>query len=165
MAKSAGNSEKFGKNQRHVKVLIQRVSSACVVVEDVTVGKIDAGLLIFLGVAKGDTSVDIAYLVQKVAHLRLFNDADGKMNLSLLDIKGSALVVSQFTLYGDCRKGRRPSFDQAAPPDIARGHYEEFVDLLKKLGIPVETGVFQADMKVHLVNNGPVTISCESNGS
>lgn len=146
-----------------MRALIQRVASARVEVDGAVTGQISSGLLILLGVAKEDTVADAAYLVTKIANLRIFSDDAGKMNLSLLDTGGEALVVSQFTLYGDCRKGRRPSFDRAAPPELARALYEEFVELLRKEYISVATGIFQADMKVHLTNEGPVTILCESN--
>jgi D-aminoacyl-tRNA deacylase len=121
--------------------------------------------LILLGVAKPDTAADAALLVEKILHLRIFPDAAGKMNRSLLDIQGGMLVVSQFTLYGDCRKGRRPGFDAAAPAEQARSLYETFVDLARRSGLRVETGVFQAHMDVSLVNDGPVTLMLESDGT
>jgi D-tyrosyl-tRNA(Tyr) deacylase len=146
-----------------MRALLQRVREARVEVAGAAAGSIGRGLLILLGVARTDGEADATALAAKVAHLRIFSDAAGKMNLSLLDTGGGALVVSQFTLYGDTRKGRRPSFDQAAPPELARRLYETFVAELRRLGVErVETGVFQADMQVHLVNDGPVTIQCES---
>jgi D-aminoacyl-tRNA deacylase len=126
------------------------------------VGEIGAGLLVLLGVAKGDTAADAEFLAAKIAGLRIFSDDAGKMNLSLLDTGGALLAVSQFTLYGDCRKGRRPSFDHAAPPEEARALYEYFVEAVRRTGVRVETGVFQADMAVSLVNDGPVTLIVES---
>jgi D-tyrosyl-tRNA(Tyr) deacylase len=134
-----------------------------VVVEGAVVGEIGAGLLILLGVAKPDTAADAAFLVEKVVNLRVFQDAAGKMNLSLLDTGGSLLVVSQFTLYGDCRKGRRPGFDAAAPAEQARALYESFVEIARRSGLRVETGVFQAHMEVALVNDGPLTLMLETN--
>ena len=125
--------------------------------------KINAGLLILLGVAKPDTVADAAVLVEKVLNLRIFRDAEGKMNRSLLDTRGSLLVVSQFTLYGDCRKGRRPGFDAAAPAEQARALYESFVEIARRSGLQVETGVFQAHMEVGLINDGPVTLMLETN--
>jgi D-tyrosyl-tRNA(Tyr) deacylase len=129
-----------------------------VVVQGSVVGEIGAGMLILLGVAKPDTVADVEYLTEKVLNLRIFPDADGKMNRSLLDTGGSLLVVSQFTLYGDCRKGRRPGFDAAAPAEQARALYESFVEFARRSGLRVETGVFQAHMEVALVNDGPVTL-------
>ncbi len=126
------------------------------------VGSIGAGLLVLLGVAKGDTRADAEYLADKVVGLRIFSDEAGKMNRSLLETGGGLLVVSQFTLYGDCRKGRRPSFDMAAGQEDARSLYEHFVNSVRSREIPVQTGMFQASMDVHLVNEGPVTIICES---
>lgn len=145
-----------------MRALVQRVSHARVEVDGSVTGEIGHGLLIFLGVAKGDEVDDAIYLADKIAGLRIFNDTRGKMNLDLRNAGGQALVVSQFTLYGDCRKGRRPSFDLAAPPELARSLYAQFIDLLSKQGVVVATGIFQADMKVHLMNDGPVTVLCES---
>ena len=146
-----------------MRALLQRVREARVEVEAGVAGSIGPGLLILLGVGREDTAETASLLAAKVANLRIFSDAAGKMNLSLLDVAGGALVVSQFTLYGDTRKGRRPSFDQAAPPATANQLYEAFVADLRRLGVArVETGVFQADMQVHLINDGPVTILCET---
>ncbi len=125
-------------------------------------GKIGPGLLVLLGVGQGDSEKDVVYLADKVAGLRIFEDDGGKMNLAVGDVGGGVLVVSQFTLYGDVRKGRRPSFDAAAPPDEANRLYEHFCGLLRAKGLPVETGVFQAMMDVELVNQGPVTILLDS---
>jgi D-tyrosyl-tRNA(Tyr) deacylase len=141
-----------------VRAVVQRVSSARVEVDGEATGSIGRGLLVLLGVGQGDTEKQAAWLAEKTASLRIFEDDAGKMNLSVQDIGGSILVVSQFTLYGDCRKGRRPSFTDAAPPDLADRLYQFFVSHLRALGVPVETGVFQAKMEVHLVNDGPVTI-------
>lgn len=146
-----------------MRALLQRVTQASVVVEGSVVGKIGAGLLILLGVAKTDTAADAAFLAEKTLNLRIFPDAGGKMNLSLLDIQGGLLAVSQFTLYGDCRKGRRPGFDAAAPAEQARALYESFVEIARRSGLQVETGVFQAHMEVALVNDGPVTFLLETN--
>jgi D-tyrosyl-tRNA(Tyr) deacylase len=145
-----------------MRAVLQRVAYAKVEVEGAVVGEIGAGLLALLGVAKGDTRPDAELLAVKVSQLRIFNDADGKMNRSVLDTGGSILVVSQFTLYGDCRRGRRPSFDSAAPPEDARALYEHFLGSLRQTGVPIEAGVFQADMKVSLLNDGPVTLIVES---
>jgi D-tyrosyl-tRNA(Tyr) deacylase len=125
-------------------------------------GKIDQGLLVLVGVGKGDGEKDVAYMVSKLPDLRIFEDASGKFNLSLRETGGGMLVVSQFTLYGDCRKGRRPSFTDAAEPAEAKKLYEQLVFKLREQGIPVETGEFQAKMEVHLVNDGPVTILLDS---
>jgi D-aminoacyl-tRNA deacylase len=145
-----------------MRAVVQRVSRAKVTVEGTVTGEIGLGLLILLGVGKQDTSAVAASMAEKLANLRIFEDAAGKMNLSLLDVKGSALVVSQFTLYGDARGQRRPSFISAAPPDLAKELYEEFCAALKKLGVNVGTGIFQAMMSVELVNEGPVTILVDS---
>ena len=145
-----------------MRAVVQRVSSASVSVDGEVVGSIERGFVVLLGVGGEDDTSDITYLADKVAHLRIFPDDDDRMNLSLLDIGGTALVVSQFTLYGDCRRGRRPSFTEAAPPDRADALYEEFVAALSERGVPVETGVFRAMMDVQLVNDGPVTILLDS---
>jgi D-aminoacyl-tRNA deacylase len=145
-----------------MRVVVQRVSRAKVTVENKVTGEIGAGLMILLGVGKADSSAVAAAMAEKVANLRVFEDTAGKMNLSLLDVQGSALVVSQFTLYGDARGQRRPSFIAAAPPELAKKLYEEFCEALRKLGIMVGTGIFQAMMSVELVNEGPVTILIDS---
>ena len=145
-----------------MRLVIQRVRSARVTVEGRVVGEIAAGVVVLLGAGKEDTPAAALYLAEKTAELRIFNDAQGKMNLSLLDTRGAALVVSQFTLYGDVRRGRRPGFDRAAPAEEARLLYEEYLRCLRGLGVRVETGVFQAHMQVDLVNDGPVTILVDS---
>ncbi len=145
-----------------MRAVLQRVKQAKVEVDTKTVGEIQRGFLIFLGVAKGDTTDDADFLSQKISQLRIFEDPQGKMNLSLADLDASVLVVSQFTLYGDCRKGRRPSFDQAAPPEQAERLYEYFVECFRGFGITTQTGVFRAMMKVSLTNDGPVTFMLES---
>ena len=145
-----------------MRAVIQRVQSASVCVDGRMTGKIDRGLLVLVGVGKGDGEKDIAYMVSKLPDLRIFEDASGKFNLSLREAGGGMLVVSQFTLYGDCRKGRRPSFTDAAEPAEAKKLYEQLVFKLQEQGIPVETGEFQAKMEVHLVNDGPVTILLDS---
>ena len=145
-----------------MRAVIQRVSQASVIVAEETVGAIDQGLMVLLGVAQGDTSKDSAYLADKTAGLRIFEDDEGKMNRSVADIGGSILVVSQFTLLGDCRKGRRPGFTDAAPPELADKLYEEYVHALRSQGVTVATGVFRANMQVALVNDGPVTIMLDS---
>ncbi|HET8548297.1 MAG TPA: D-aminoacyl-tRNA deacylase [Bryobacteraceae bacterium] len=145
-----------------MRAVLQRVSTARVIVNGDTVGEIGPGLVVLLGVSKSDTEADADYLVNKIVHLRIFSDAGGKLNLSLKDTAGSLLVVSQFTLYGDCRKGRRPSYDEAATPARARSLYEYFVRTAREAGITVETGVFQASMSVQLSNEGPVTLVCDS---
>jgi len=145
-----------------MRAVVQRVNKAKVVIGSDIVGEIDRGLLIFLGVGKGDKSDDAEYLASKIAHLRIFGDDEGKMNLSLLETGGEALVVSQFTLWGDCNKGRRPSFIRAADPAIANDLYQKFIYLLKGKGIQVAEGRFQEMMDVHLVNDGPVTMLLDS---
>lgn len=145
-----------------MKAVIQRTKSAEVRVQDEIVGKINNGLVVLLGVTHGDTPEDVDYLVQKIIHLRIFEDEDGKMNLSLKDVEGSILSVSQFTLYGDTKKGRRPNFTEAAPPEQAKELYDLFNKRLKEEGIAVETGVFGAMMDVEFVNSGPVTFILES---
>jgi D-aminoacyl-tRNA deacylase len=145
-----------------MRAVVQRVSSARVTVDDRVTGEIGAGLLVLLGVEQGDGLPDLQYLTAKIRDLRIFADEAGKMNLSVLDTRGAVLVVSQFTLSGDARNGRRPSFATAAPPQIARALYEEVVRELKASGLRVETGEFQAMMQVALVNDGPVTILLDS---
>jgi D-tyrosyl-tRNA(Tyr) deacylase len=147
-----------------MKLVIQRVSQASVVIDGGTVGTIRTGLVVFIGISRSDTLADADYLSDKVLGLRIFPDESGKMNRNIAEAGGSLLVVSQFTLYGDCRRGRRPSFDQAAPPEQARETYDYFVSTLRRGPVPVETGVFQAMMEVHLVNEGPITILVESDG-
>ena len=145
-----------------MRAVVQRVSSARVAVNDEVVGAIERGFLILLGIAGDDTDADVIYTAQKVIGLRVFEDDAGKMNLALSDVGGAMLVVSQFTLYGDCRKGRRPSFIEAAPPELAERLYRAFVAEVRGQGIPVETGRFQAQMEVSLVNDGPVTLLVDS---
>ena len=145
-----------------MRAVVQRVTSARVTVDDRLTGEIDAGLLILLGVEEGDGPSDVQYIASKVRDLRIFSDEAGKMNRSVLDRQGGVLVVSQFTLSGDARNGRRPSFASAAPPQIARALYEDVVQELKTSGLRVATGEFQAMMQVALVNDGPVTILLDS---
>jgi len=145
-----------------MKAVVQRVLRAQVSVGDEVVGSIGRGLLVLLGVAVEDTSADVVWMANKLAGLRVFEDAAGKMNISVRDISGGLLVVSQFTLLGDCRKGFRPSFGHAAPPEQARPLYDSLVDLLQQQGMPVETGRFQTEMRVELVNDGPVTLLLDS---
>jgi D-tyrosyl-tRNA(Tyr) deacylase len=145
-----------------MRAVLQRVCRARVTVEGAVSGEIAAGVLVLLGVGKGDSPTAAAYLAEKTAQLRIFNDAQGKMNISLLESGGAALVVSQFTLFGDVRRGRRPAFDQAAPPAEACQLYEEYVRCLRLQGVRVETGVFQKHMEVELLNDGPVTILLDS---
>ena len=148
-----------------MRAVVQRVSRSEVTVDGRTTGKINKGLLVLLGVTHGDTSKDVDYIVDKTINLRIFEDKNDKMNLSLKDIGGEMLAVSQFTLYGDCRKGRRPSFTNAAAPEEADKLYQEFVKKVSEQGINTETGEFGAHMMVDLVNDGPVTILLESNKS
>src|SRR6201993_3651650 len=148
-----------------MRAVVQRVSRAKVTVEGSVAGEIGPGLMILLGVGKEDTSQVAAAMAEKVANLRIFEDEQGKMNRSLLDVKGSALAVSQFTLYGDARGQRRPSFITAAPPELAKSLYEEFCEALRKLGVTVATGIFQTMMSVELVNEGPVTILLDSDNT
>ncbi len=144
-----------------MKAVIQRVTSASVTVGDIVVGQIGSGIMILLGVEKGDAEPQADWLVDKICGLRMFSDNDGKMNLSVHDISGGLLVVSQFTLAGNCSKGKRPSFDTAAPADEGKRLYEYFIVAARRTGLPVETGIFQADMRVSLVNDGPVTFILE----
>ena len=145
-----------------MKAVIQRVSRASVVVEGETVGKIGTGFLVLLGAGRDDTEEDVRYVAGKIAGMRIFSDPEGKFNLSLADVGGAILLVSQFTLYADTRKGRRPSFIVAAPPDLAEALVERCAQLLREEGIQVETGRFGAHMKVSLLNDGPVTIILDS---
>jgi len=145
-----------------MRAVVQRVSRASVTVEGRVTGEIASGLMILLGVGREDTSAIAASMAEKVANLRIFEDGQGKMNRSLLDVKGAALVVSQFTLYGDARGQRRPSFISAAPPEMAKALYEEFTRAMQTLGVSVATGIFQTMMSVELVNEGPVTILLDS---
>ena len=141
-----------------MRAVVQRVKSASVHVDGQLVSEITSGLLIFLGISGTDQQSDVDYLATKIANLRIFRDDELRMNQSLLDVDGQTLVVSQFTLYGDCRKGRRPSFTAAAKPEKANALYQAFMDQLSQMGIPVQAGVFQAMMDVELVNDGPVTL-------
>lgn len=148
-----------------MRAVIQRVSRASVTVDGAITGSIGQGLLVFLGVGKDDTQTDIDFIADKVANLRIFEDADGKMNLSVQDIGGSVLLISQFTLFGDCRKGRRPDFTAAGPPDMANRLYEQTIDAVKEKGVPVETGIFAAHMDIDALNDGPVTLILDSKRS
>ncbi len=145
-----------------MRAVIQRVSQANVKVDNVVTGAIEKGLLILLGVHSTDTDKDIRWLAEKIINLRIFDDAKGIMNLSLSDVNGQLLVVSQFTLYGDCRKGRRPSWSSAAPPQKAQQLYLNFIDECTRIGFPPQTGTFQAEMEVTLTNQGPVTLLLDS---
>lgn len=145
-----------------MKAVIQRVTEAAVVVDGETVGDIDRGVLVLVGVEKGDSERDAQWLADKIVGLRIFEDDDGKMNRAVRDIGGRILAVSQFTLAGNCAKGRRPSFDTAAPPAEARRLYDCFVEQVRQQDVIVATGIFQADMKVQLINDGPVTFILES---
>ena len=145
-----------------MRAVIQRVKSGSVAVDDKIGGSIGKGFVVLLGVNEKDTGADVLYMVDKTVNLRIFEDDNEKMNLSLLDIKGELLVVSQFTLYGDCRKGRRPNFMSAARPEKAEELYNEFVKKCRELGVKTETGTFQAYMKVNIENDGPVTVIVDS---
>ncbi|HOS68562.1 MAG TPA: D-aminoacyl-tRNA deacylase [Bacillota bacterium] len=145
-----------------MRAVIQRVNSGSVAVDDKIVGSINKGFVVLLGVSEKDTEADVLYMVDKTVNMRIFEDDNEKMNLSLLDIKGELLVVSQFTLYGDCRKGRRPNFMSAARPEKAEELYNEFVRKCRELGVKTETGTFQAYMKVNIENDGPVTVIVDS---
>lgn len=145
-----------------MRLVLQRVTRASVNVHDSTVGAIRTGVVVFLGIAKSDTAADADYLLDKLLGLRIFPDDAGKMNRNVREAGGALLIVSQFTLYADCRKGRRPGFDQAAPPERAKALYNYFVESAQRGPVPVETGVFQAMMEVHIVNHGPVTIVIDS---
>lgn len=145
-----------------MRAVIQRVKSAQVYVDGRVTGRIGKGLLVLLGVGKGDDKDDLSFLISKIPELRIFEDPSGKFNLSLKEINGEILIVSQFTLYGDCRKGRRPSFTEAEEPARAKNLYEQFVSALRGQGVPVQTGEFQAKMEVHLINDGPVTLLLDS---
>ncbi|RKU22720.1 D-tyrosyl-tRNA(Tyr) deacylase [Candidatus Poribacteria bacterium] len=145
-----------------MRAVVQRVKSASVTVEGERVSEIGAGVLIFLGVAHDDTTTELEYIANKIVNLRIFEDEEGKMNRSLLETGGAALVVSQFTLYGDCRRGRRPSFINAARPEVANALYEQFITRLNQQNVPTQGGTFQAMMDVQLINDGPVTILLDS---
>ncbi|SKC70113.1 D-aminoacyl-tRNA deacylase [Maledivibacter halophilus] len=145
-----------------MRAVVQRVTKANVMVQNEKVGDIDKGLLVLLGVEDGDNKEDVKYMVEKITNLRIFEDENEKLNLSVLDIKGKILAVSQFTLLGDCRKGRRPNFMKAAKPDIANKLYEDFVGKAREKGLEVETGVFREHMVINLSNDGPVTILVDS---
>ncbi|MFN3327706.1 MAG: D-aminoacyl-tRNA deacylase [Fervidobacterium pennivorans] len=145
-----------------MRAVVQRVTKASVSVDNEVVGKISNGIVILLGVGKDDTEEDAKYLAEKIVNLRIFDDEDGKMNFSLLDVKGQALIISQFTLYGDCRRGRRPSYSDSAPPDLAKALYEKFIELVKNYDVHVETGIFAAHMLVEIHNDGPVTLLLDS---
>lgn len=145
-----------------MRAVIQRVSNASVIVDEKIVGEIGEGLLVLLGVGEEDNEKDVEYMVNKIVGLRIFQDENDKMNLSLTDVKGELLVISQFTLYGDVRKGKRPSFSTSAKPDIGEKLYEKFVQMTKELEIKTETGIFGANMDVKLLNQGPVTILIDS---
>ncbi|MGI6145339.1 MAG: D-tyrosyl-tRNA(Tyr) deacylase [Clostridia bacterium] len=146
-----------------MRAVVQRVKSGSVLVGEETVGKIGRGLVVFLGVGQNDQEADVDYLANKIINLRIFEDDAGKLNLSLKDINGEILVVSQFTLYGDCRNGRRPSFTEAAAPEVANALYQLFIKKILEQGITVATGIFQAEMLVKIENDGPVTMLLDSN--
>jgi D-aminoacyl-tRNA deacylase len=145
-----------------MRAVVQRVSRATVYIDGISTAKIGRGLVIFLGISGGDSTTDLNWMADKIIHLRIFPDDDGKMNISLADMGGEMLIVSQFTLYGDCRKGRRPGFSTAAPPEIAKPLYNQFIEEVRRREIPVAIGTFQAEMAVDLINDGPVTILLDS---
>lgn len=145
-----------------MRTVVQRVSRAQVSIENKIKGSIGKGLVVFVGISADDSEKDIQWLAEKIVHLRIFEDDAGKMNTSLTDIEGEMLIISQFTLYGDCRKGRRPGFSGAAPPLMAEPYYLKFVQEVKNKGIQVATGTFQTDMQVELINDGPVTLLLDS---
>jgi D-tyrosyl-tRNA(Tyr) deacylase len=145
-----------------MRCVLQRVTSASVSVDGQIVGQIGPGVVVFVGMAEGDVLADIEYVASKIRDLRMFSDDQGRMNRSIVETGGAVLLVSQFTLLGDVRKGRRPGFDAAAAPDVARRQYEELIACLRTMELPVQTGVFQADMQVALVNDGPVTLLLDS---
>ncbi len=145
-----------------MRAVIQRVNFSSVIVEGKIVGAIKMGLNVLLGVEDGDTAQDVAYMAEKIVHLRIFEDAEDKMNLSLLDVGGEMLCISQFTLFGDCRKGRRPSFITAARPEMANALYESYVESVRQMGVTVQTGEFQTHMIVDIQNDGPVTVLVDS---
>ena len=166
---AAASAEAYGQERAQgaelkgsMRAVIQRVRHARVSVGGRVVGEIGAGVVVLLGIGKGDSNENVRYLAEKTAKIRIFDDADQKMNVSLLENRGAALVVSQFTLYGDLSRGRRPGFERAAPPAEANQLYEEYAAQLRSLGVPVQTGVFQAHMVVELENDGPVTILVDS---
>jgi D-tyrosyl-tRNA(Tyr) deacylase len=148
-----------------MRAVVQRVSRASVSVNGQVTGRIERGLLVFLGVGREDSQADIDFIADKVVNLRVFEDADGKMNLSVKDIGRGILLISQFTLFGDCRKGRRPDFSSAGPPETAKLLYEKTIDAIKEKSVPVETGIFAAHMDIDCVNDGPVTLILDSNNS
>ncbi len=145
-----------------MRAVIQRVSRASVKIDGRTQGFIQHGMLVLLGIRAGDTTTDLQWLAEKVINLRIFEDQEGKMNRSLTDFDGEMLIISQFTLYGDCRKGRRPGFSSAAPPEIAEPLYQQFIEEVRNRQVKVATGIFQATMEVELVNDGPVTLLLDS---
>lgn len=145
-----------------MRAVVQRVKESKVTVDGKVVGEIGKGILILLGVEEDDTEKDVKYMAEKIANLRIFRDDEGKMNLSTVDVGGEALVISQFTLMGDCRRGRRPSYSHAAKPELAIPLYEKFIEEIKTYGIPTQEGIFQAMMDVYLINDGPVTLLIDS---